>query len=158
MRKLRRCEELITGNGHAYVLAGTFGNIEAAGFVCGDPALLFARLVDGEMPPGDIRSVILCCLEEVDGVPVDENSRSDMATEFVEDFGLQDCSMLCRHLISYGIIGNVKKKQIERSETVRGLVRKLRLSTLTRSGRRGWWWAASCATLIAAVCLTLTSV
>lgn len=142
MHKVRRCEEVVGGNGKQYRFAGTFGNIEAASFLCGDPAEVFLELAEGATPPTTIRSIILCCIEDVDGEPVTDNTRDDFATEFVEDFGLQDCSLLARHLLTHAIVGNVKKKQIDRGEKLEGLRRKLRLSILTASGRRGWSLAA----------------
>lgn len=155
MHKQRRCEEVVSGDGHVYRFAGTFGNIEAISFVCGDPGALYTRLIDGELPPADIRSVILCCLEECDGQPVDSNTREPIAVGFVESFGLQDCSLLCRHLLSYGLIGDVKKKQIEQQSAIEGLTRSLNPSTLRGFVALGLLWAAISGTSVLAACLIM---
>lgn len=150
-----RCAETVTGNGHRYVFSGTFDNIEAASFVCGDPGDLMRRLCDEELPPADLRSIILCCMDERDGAPVSANDREQYAVEFVEDFGLQDCALLAKHLLSYGLIGDVKKKQIELSETVRGLIRSPNRSTLKAFAALGLLWAVTCVTSAALVCWIL---
>lgn len=155
MHKQRRCEEVVSGDGHKYRFAGTFGNIEAVSFVCGDPGALYTRLIDGELPPADIRSVILCCMQECDGQPVDSTNRETLAEGFVEAFGLQDCSLLARHLLSYGLIGDVKKKQIERQAAVEGMIRPPNRSTLRASVLLGLLWVATCATSTIAACLIM---
>jgi len=139
MLRERRCEEVVTGNGHKYRLAGTFGNIEAVSLAVGDPSQLFVRLADGGMPPTDIKAVIACTLEEIDGQSARELDREAEAVRFLEDFGLQDCSLLARQLISHAIIGDVKKKQIDHSEAIQGLSKRFRLTSFVP---RGWSWAA----------------
>lgn len=153
--KQRRCQEAVSGNGHNYLFAGTFGNIEAVSFVCGDPGQLMARLCENELPPADIRSVMLCCVEERDGKPVTQQDREDVADEVVESFGLQDCSLLAQHLLGYGLIGDVKKKQIERHEAVAGMARKFSPSTLTGFALLGSLWAVTCVSSAALACLIM---
>jgi hypothetical protein len=155
MHKQRRCEEVVGGDGHSYRFAGTFGNIEAVSFVCGDPGALYTRLIDGELPPGDIRSVVLCCMEECDGVPVDSTTREQLADRFVESFGLQDCSLLARHLLGYGLIGDVKKKQIEQQSAIAGLLRTRNPSTLRASVVLGLLWAVTSGTSVLLACLIM---
>ncbi|MCK4621335.1 MAG: hypothetical protein KAT62_03870 [Desulfuromonadales bacterium] len=140
MMRERRCEEVVTGNGHKYKLAGTFGNIERLSLAACDPSELFVKLSNGRMPPGDIKTVIACTLEEIDGQPASEFDRDEIAVQFVEDFGLQDCSLLARQLISHAIIGDVKKKQIALEESIKGM-KKSSPFRLMRFVRAGLLWA-----------------
>lgn len=155
-RKLKRCQEVVTGNGHSYLFAGTFGNVEAVSFACdADPGEVMRRLYDGETPPGDIRSVILCCMEERDNEPVTEHNREEYALEFIEDMGLQDASALAQHLLSFALIGDVKKKQIASAAAIRGMLWRLNPSTLMGFAALGSLWAATTIASALLVCLIL---
>ena len=140
----RRCEEVVTGNGHRYRLAGTFGNIEKASRLAGDPSQLYLRLAEGQMPPGAIKSVIFCALECMDDEPVSPNhdEREAIAEVFIEDFGLQSCAILVQAILSHAIIGDVKKKQLHRQVRMDGMIRKIPFFPLTTSARLGLLWAA----------------
>lgn len=152
MIKAKRCQEIVTGNGKKYLFSGTIGNIEAVSFSCGDPGKLYARLCDGDLPPTEIKAIIKCTMLIVDGIDISELDLDAEVKQFIEDFGLSDCASLCMHLLSHAIIGDVKKKQLERRKKAKGMLRKCRHLILTSFARAGWLWGAILIVSIISAC------
>lgn len=137
-RAERKCEEMVGGNDHFYIFAGTLGRSQAfAEDVDGmDIAKFSIALVRGEMPINAIRAYLAHTLKTVDG-----SEKFDVEIEverFLEDFGLEDSAMLCTLLLHHAIVGKVKKKRENRSLKTKRLI----FSILTYSKKFGFKLAA----------------
>lgn len=141
IKKTRRCQEVVTGNGNTYLFSGTLGNIESLSFLSGDPSALFARLTKGELPPVDIKNVISTTMDSVNKINCEDLDLTEETAKFIEDFGLQDSAVLCRMLLSHALIGDVKKKSIESKQAMTGMIRKFRLFPSMTSKRLGLFLA-----------------
>lgn len=152
MLKRGKHEEIVTGNGKSYRFAGSFAFAETLSLCGRDVVLIYSDLTLGILPPTDIKNAIKCAMMEVDGEAVKDADREALAIEFLEDFGLQECSALSRLLISHAIIGDIKKKRLGTKMEMVGMVEKLSLSRSMISKRAGWRWIAICLILALLAC------
>ena len=148
-------EEIVSGNGHEYKFTGTLGGAETLSLIGNDVMLVLAGLQSGLLNVTDIKNCIKCFITHRDGSKVDENDLDDIVVEFIEDFGLQECSVLARMLITYAVIGNLKKKQIANQETTTTIIEKLSLSRSTISRKLGWLLGGGLAISATLVCAIL---
>lgn len=156
MIKNRKCEEVVTGNGKTYRFSGTIGNIEKLSFLSGDPSKIFVELSDGAMPPTHIKNIITCTMCEVDNTSISELDLSDTVADFINDFGLQDCAYLCRMLLNHALIGDVKKKRIEKQQKIQK-AKKFLTFRLPQLKRPGLSWAAVLMIFVISACTIIKS-
>ena len=158
MIKSRKCEEVVKLDGKTFVFSGTFGNIQPYSFLFGDPGKRYNRLSDNELPPSEIKGLIENTLYKIEGVEIKDEEKEAIAKSFIEDAGLQDCAYLCRHLLSHAIIGNVKKKQLERKEvakkTAQSMTRKIKILALMSFGKVGLLWGVTLISFLIFACMT----
>ncbi len=159
MIKRRRCEELAEMDGVKYLFAGTFGNIEAYSYACGEPFAFYQSLLEGELPPTKIHALLECCLSEVNAKEVPDMDKQEIIENFIEQAGLNDSAVMCRHILTHAILGDIKKKQMDRQKDLHQLktkmIRRLRLLNLMSFGNRGLLWVMICATFLISLCMIL---
>lgn len=145
MNKQRECEEIVTDKdaGKSYRFAGTFGFIRQLSLAGRDPALIFADLADGLLPPEEIKNVIKFSVEQVDGVDVADIDRESVAIELIERAGLQDSSIIARKMMAHAMMGDIKKKQLLLQETIQGAIFKPNHSPWTVIAKAGLLWVGS---------------
>ena len=157
MNKNRECEEIVTDEdaGKSYRFAGTFGFIRKLSLAGRDPSFIFADLADGLLPPEEIKNVIKFSIEQIDGTDIEDTDREDAAIEFIERAGLQDSSMIARHMMAHAMIGAIKKKQLRLNETIQGAILKPNHSPWIAIAKAGLLWVASLAISTTAACMIL---
>ncbi len=106
------CEQVIKNpnTGRTYLFAGTFGFIRTLGLAQRDPALIHNDLMDGLLPPEEIKDAIKFSLEKIDGIDVADADKEKEAVEFIEEAGLIDSSIVARIVMSHAMNGAIKKK------------------------------------------------
>lgn len=126
MNRQRECEEIVTDKeaGKSYRFAGTFNFIRMLSLAGRDPAFIYADLIDGNLPPDEIKQVIMFSMEQINGEDVPDQDREEEAVELIERSGLVDASLLARIVMSHAMIGAIKKKQIRQNETLQGIIYK----------------------------------
>ncbi len=152
--ELRECDVLAEGAGKKYKFSGTLGAMETVCHFGRDITKVHKSLGDGEIVPSDIKNILWACLATVDGKDVENSNSEAFAVEMVEDFGLQECAVLCQMLIHHALIGNVKKKQMRLSEPAIGMI--MRTKTILSANSRKLGLALVVASLIS-VALVCTS-
>lgn len=154
MIKRRECEEIVkdTDAGNIYRFAGTFGFISALSFAGRDPALIFADLADGSLPPDEIKNVLMYSVEELNGSPVADADREAVATELIERAGLVDCALIARMMMSHAMNGAIKKKALRESETIQSIIQSPNRSRWKIFASVGFVLAGSLSGLIALLC------
>lgn len=120
MHKERECEEVATLDGDSYKFAGTFSFLRKLAFMGRDPAIIYNDLTAGKMPPEHIKNVLSCALESLNGDEV-KDGHDEIIETFIENAGLQESAYVARVLLSHGMVGSVKKKQIRANKKVNGM-------------------------------------
>ena len=95
-----------------------------------DPMMIFNRFESDEADPLLVLSVLTCSLVSISGVPVIPDDREKICKDIVDLKGLQEAVILCRHLMSYAMIGDKKKSQILNLEQTQMLLDQLLPSPL----------------------------
>lgn len=162
MNKQRECEEIvkIPDTGRSFRLAGTWGFARELDVNDNDLTFLYNDLVEGSLPPDKIKDVIKFALIEVDGKEVTGEDRELPAIEIMEEGGLIDASILARMMMAHVMLGRVKKKQLQNSETVNGITRDFQ-KMLNRSRLRtfmllGLLWVVPLVISIVAICMSFS--
>lgn len=101
----------------------------------------FNSLMSGGLPALIIKDTISCSLKSINNEPVKDAEREDIAKEIIENFGLQEASLLARDMISRAMVGNIKKSQMEEGQKVTALMDQLLLSKSTPFWKFGLGWA-----------------
>ena len=90
-----------------------------------DVQLIFVDLSNGLMPAEDIRNVMIAGLVSVDGEDLVDSEIEPYVEYLISEYGLQECSIIARLLLSHALIGDKKKLQTLRVEEVREVMMNL---------------------------------
>ena len=77
-----------------------------------DPFRIYSTFATGEGDPDTVRSVLIASLVSVDGVNAPDNIRQETIEDLITRFGLQEAWILAQHLLSYAMIGSIKKSRL----------------------------------------------
>ena len=146
MKRKPNEEVFIDGDRHL-VLAADFGFLEAVNSHGRDVALIFNDLHAGLMPPRDVCSVLSSCFQHVD-----DSERESLAVDLINRYGLQECAIMARVMLSHGMIGDIKKSSIASGEKMTTLVEMFDDFKSTSLRNLGLLLAATSITSTALVC------
>jgi len=108
-----------------------------------DPSEVFSELAAGLMPPEAVRDVLVCAA----------NDSTVDVEDLITRYGLQECAMVARVLLSHAMIGDTKKSAIGNQQALAEIAGLAPGSLSAVFWKAGWLWAASTATSTALVCL-----
>lgn len=153
MPKHKPNEEIFEDGDRALRFVADFGMLEAVNSFGTDPAEIFAVLSEGLMSPQHTKNVMVSALADIDNVPVSEGKKDETVIDLINRYGLQECSMVARLLLTHALIGDIKK-----SESAVAQQRSLLTESLSLSRSETFWkvfllWAAMCGTSTLAVCM-----
>jgi len=80
----------------------------------GDPMLIYEELASGKCSPETIKGIMTCSLKSKNGVDVSNIDKE--VEDLITRNGLQDCMFLSNLLLSYAIIGDLKKSELRKLE------------------------------------------
>lgn len=103
-----------------YVFKSDFSFLAALKQAVGDPMEIYTNFCGGDSDPETIRGVMVAAVKSKNGDPIKDATNE--IEELITRNGLQECWALCRHLLAYAMIGDVKKSELH----------KLKLSKLSR--------------------------
>lgn len=109
----------------AYTCSATWGFLDSLEVKHKSLNKVFSSLTSGELNPLYIKDVIECSLVKVNNEEVNEAQRKKTAIEIVERFGLQECSILAREMVSRAMIGEIKKKSLEENLKLKTMMNQL---------------------------------
>jgi hypothetical protein len=114
MGKRQPNQEVFEDDGKDLIFTADFGMLEELASIGRDPALIYADLSAGLMPPVDVRNVMAASGPE------------DLDIEdLINRYGLAECSMIARHMLSHAMIGDAGKSRALGQETTRALLDSL---------------------------------
>jgi len=93
-----------------------------------DPLQLFAQFSANDADPELVCNVLECSILECNGETIDPNERRAICEELITANGLQECWVLAQHLLSYGMLGDIKKRAARRHGTTQELLEGIGLS------------------------------
>lgn len=75
-----------------------------------DPMSAYVELANGKSDPVTIREIMKAAVKSKNGSPVLKPTKE--IEELITRYGIQNCWILCRHLLSYAMIGDEKKLEL----------------------------------------------
>lgn len=147
MGKRKPNQEVFQDEDRELVFVADFGFLVALNTMGRDVAYVFADLVQGLMPPEDIKNVLECAVQ------TDEGEEEGAVVGLINRYGLQECSILARLLLSHALIGDIKKSQVTATEKTRSLLDSLIPSRWENLRKLGLLWAGISLTSAGLVCL-----
>lgn len=110
--KLKGLEE-VDVNGCTYIFQGNFEFLAILQHTHGvDPMHAYSTLASGEGDPKLIRDVLTASLFSKAGKEISGAKRGEVVEELITLHGLQETCILAQHMLSYGMIGAVKKSRL----------------------------------------------
>lgn len=148
MPKSKPNEQVFKDGDKRIRLVADFGFLSAVNYMGRDVALIFSDLSNGLMPPDDIRNVIVCAAADIP-----EEGKEAFVEDLINRYGLQECAIMARVMLSHGMIGDAKKSALGRMEAIQGIFDKLVPFRSTTFIKAGLLWVATVATSTALACL-----
>ena len=97
-----------------YIFKSDFAFLATLDQEIGDPLDLQIEITSGRCEPKKIKGIMAASLQSKNGKTISDVDKE--IEELITRNGLQDCWLLCRHLLSYAIIGDVKKSKLRKLE------------------------------------------
>ena len=141
-------EEIFEDGDKRIRMVGDFGLLSAVNSYGRDVALVFSDLSNGLMPPDDIRNILVCA-----AVDEPEEGRDKYIEGLITRYGLQECAIMARVMLSHAMIGDVKKSAMDRAEAVRGILETVLPSPSMSFTKAGLLWAGMVTVSTTLVCL-----
>ena len=111
-----------------------------------DVSFIFSELSEGYLPAEDIKNVLCCACVDVD-------NPDDLIIELINKYGIQECAVMARLLLTHAMIGDVKKLKMDRGEAVRLAMENFINTPSTSLKKVMSLWAGMCAASTALVCM-----
>ena len=105
-----------------FCFAGNFGMLEKLESKGHDLAGIFNELSSGALPLTAITNVLAASLHTQNAVEILETDKSDLIESIIDRYGLQEAAMIARMMLSYSMVGSVKKQQLDRNELTKGIM------------------------------------
>ena len=138
MDKRRPNEEIFKDGDREIRLVADFGFMCAVSSRGRDVTALFNDLSEGLTSAEDIFSVLYCA-----AVDLPEDERKELIESLITRYGLQECAIMARVMLSHAMLGDVKKSQIDRGEEVQNLLEQFLPSQSKTLKQVGLLWGAT---------------
>ena len=125
-----------------YCFAGNFDMLEKLENTGHDLAGIFNELSTGALPLLTISNILAASLQSKDAVDVLETDKSELIKSIIDRYGLQEAGIIARMMLSYSMVGSVKKHQMDRDEIIKGLMSQIIGSESMSLKKRGLVWMA----------------
>ena len=148
MPKRKPNEEIFRDGDNHIRLVADFGFMSAVNSYGRDVSMVFTDLSNALMPPLDIKNVLVCA-----AVDIPDGEREAFVEDLINRYGLQECAIMARVMLSHAMLGDVKKSSMDRAEAIQGLMDQF-INTPSASIKKvGLLWVAMCLSSTALVCL-----
>lgn len=132
--------EFIKDGDTEYCFAGDFDMLEKLEAKGHDLAEIFNTLCTGALPLTAITDTLIASLKTINSEPPQELSKSGTIKQIIEKYGLQEAAMIARMMLSYAMVGSVKKHQMDREEMIKGMMSLIIGSESMSLKKRGCVW------------------
>ena len=150
MPKRKPGEEIFEDGDKHVRLVADFGFLIAVNSYGRDVAMIYTDLSNGLMPADDVRNVLVSAAADIP-----DGERAEYIEDLITRYGLQECTVMARVMLSHAMIGDVKKSALDRAEVVRGLMDSL-LNTQSMTFRKaGLLWAGTVTVSTLLACLII---
>ena len=153
MPKHKPNEEIFIDGDRAIRFVANFGMLEALNNFGTDPSMVFSDLSIGNLNPVYIKNVMSSSVLDIDNDILSESVKDDLVIELINKYGLQECSIVARMLLTHGLIGDIKKSESALAEQ-RGLLHEMLIPSTSQNSMKVFYlWAAMSLTSTALACL-----
>lgn len=122
----------------SYTFSATFDFLRRLNDKGENSAQVFAELSSGSMDSKRVLNTMSSCISDVNGEPVNDAIRDKVCIEIIENFGLQESSILACTMLSKAMVGNIKLKKIQGGKQTKAILDQLfpplRLKDFWRAG------------------------
>ena len=139
-----------------YCFAGNFDMLEKLESTGHDLAGIFNELSSGALPLLTISNILAASLQSKDAVNVLETDKAEIIKSIIDRYGLQEAGIIARMMLSYSMVGSVKKHQMDRDEITKGLMSQIIGSESMSLKKRGLVWMGHWLTSVFLACLTFS--
>jgi hypothetical protein len=151
--KRRPNEEIFEDGDKAIRFAADFGMLEAVTSFGTDPSIIFSDLSEGNLNPVYTRNVLVSSVIDVDDEPLSEGVKEEFIEDLINRYGLQECALVARLLITHALIGDIKKCGGSMAEQRRLLTELMTDTSSTNIKKVIFYWVAMCAISTALACM-----
>lgn len=126
----RKGIEEVDSNGVRYLFKSDFGFLALLREMTNESLFITSEKIS-ENDPVAVMNVLSCSLIGKSGDNVDEFSleqKQNVIKEFITLHGLQECNILASTMLTYAMIGDIKKKQISNHQTTANMIDGLLIS------------------------------
>ncbi len=138
-----------------YCFAGNFEMLDKLECKGHDLSNIYTDLNTGKISLSTIVDILCASLYQVDKAEVNETSKEDIAKSIIERHGLQEAAMICQLMMTYAMVGSIKKSQINKDEIITGMMDQIIGSELMSLKNRGLLWMAHWVSSAVAACLII---
>lgn len=149
-------QEFIKDGDTEYCFAGNFDMLESLEGKGHDLADIFNTISSGSLPLTAITDTLAASLHTIDNEEPAELSKIDTVKTIIEKYGLQEAAMIARMMLSYAMVGSVKKHQMDRDEMIQGMMSQIIGSQSMSLKKRGFVWMALSVYSVFLACLTFS--
>lgn len=142
-------EHLIQDDDDTIRFISSWDNLYAIQEAGHDLADLFAQLSGGALPAKGILDTLICCINDIDGEEVKEAQKESVCKCIIEQYGLQEASIVARMMLTATLIGAKKNYQIQQGQLIRSFIPSQSMSLR----KAGLLWVATSLISAVVVCL-----
>jgi len=122
--------EEVDSDGVLFVFKSDFGFlVSLKELVQTDPIAIAEKVYEND--PESIRNVLVTSFvseADCDADSLSSDAKREIIEGFITKHGLQECSILAQHMLSYAMIGTIKKKRIDQNQTIGSMISGLLFS------------------------------
>lgn len=107
-----------------------------------DPFEIYARLNVGQGDPLLILDVLVSSIHSKENTPVEPSEKMEICRGFITSKGLQECHLLAKLLLSWGMIGDEKKSQMRQWTMTQKIIENLDVFQLMNSKKVQLLWGS----------------
>lgn len=81
-----------------------------------DPARMYEAFAEGDTKPDWVHGILSCALKQINGKDVEPQEVKNICERMITLYGLGEAWVLAQHLLAIGMIGDIKKSQLQTME------------------------------------------
>ena len=129
MQSKKQGFETVRVDGTTYLFKADFSFLAELKEITGvDPFQIYAQINAGEADPVLVLGILQASIHSIGTTEIDPGEKDLECQKIITLKGLQECHLLAKLLLSWGMIGDEKKRELRRWGTTRRMLKELDVS------------------------------
>lgn len=143
----------VESGGDLFVFKSDFNFLASLNETVADPMTIYVDLANGKTDPVVIRGILIASVKSKNGEQIKQPT--DEIETLITNYGLQECWLLCRHLLAYAMVGDEKKSKLRKLNPtmIEKIITEPFLLENSKNRRRLWAYHL----LISLICVCINS-